>query len=132
MSYDAKFERVKTALLASVRQKIQDRHTSNGDFYSWNYSEVSDAYSSAFNGEFLKHMNAIVTGKLLSASKGLSFAVQGFLDINPNCTLESLLTFVDTFVTRQLNDIENWCGNIRFAVEEDERVTEYFKNTLKL
>jgi hypothetical protein len=120
MSYGQKFEIVKQSLINFVREKISSRYNYNNEFHIWSYSAIKEAYVSEFKEEFSDYMNKNIEAKLWFAGQNIGFAVQTFIDTNPNYTLNKLLNFVDTFLTIQLDDFENWCDDIMMAMPDEE------------
>ena len=120
MSYGQKFEIVKQSLINFVREKISSRYNYNNEFHIWSYSAIKEAYVSKFKEEFSDYMNKDIEAKLWFAGQNIGFAVQTFIDTNPNYTLNKLLNFVDTFLTIQLDDFGNWCEDIMMAMPDEE------------
>ena len=120
MSYGQKFKIVKESLINFVRAKISSRYNYNNEFHIWSYSAIKEAYVSEFKEEFSDYMNKNIEAKLWFAGQNIGFAVQTFIDTNPNYTLNKLLNFVDTFLTIQLDDFENWCDDIMMAMPDEE------------
>jgi hypothetical protein len=75
----------------------------------WSYSEIKEGYISKFKEEFPNYINPDIRGKLWFAGQNFSFAVKTFIDLNPNYNSNKLLKFVETFLTIQLDDFDNWC-----------------------
>jgi len=120
MSYDEKFERVKTSLTECIVYKITSRYNYCDEFEMWSYSEIIEAYRSKFSNEFSQHMTERVVDMLFVAAKNFTFAVRTFVELNPNYSLNKLLRFVNTFVSTQLDDFDNWCDDIMMAMGDDE------------
>jgi hypothetical protein len=125
MSYQQKFLRVKTSLINSVKETIIDRYNYNNEFFMWSYSSIKDDYIRQFKNEFSQYMNQNIEQRLWFAGYNISFAVQTFIDINPNYTLSKLLNFVETFITKQLDDFDNWCDEIILAMPDEEENPSY-------
>lgn len=120
MSYEQKFEIVKQSLINFVKEKISSRYNYNNEFHMWSYSAIKEAYVSKFKEEFSEYMNDDIEAKLWFAGQNIGFAVQTFIDTNPNYTLNKLLNFVDTFLIIQLDDFGNWCDDIMMAMPDEE------------
>jgi hypothetical protein len=91
----------------------------------WSYSSIKDDYIRQFKNEFSQYMNQNIEQRLWFAGYNISFAVQTFIDINPNYTLSKLLNFVETFITKQLDDFDNWCDEIILAMPDEEENPSY-------
>ena len=124
MSYEEKFQRVKTSLVDFVKEKITSRYNYNNEFHMWSYSAIKEAYVSKFKDEFAQYMNDDIEAKLWFAGQNIGFAVQTFIDTNPNYTLRKLINFVETFLTIQLDDFGNWCDEIMMAMPDEENIEE--------
>lgn len=124
MSYEEKFQRVKTTLIEFVKEKITSRYNYNSEFYIWSYSAIKEAYVSNFKDEFAQYMNNEIEARLWFAGQNIAFAVQTYIDTNPNYTLSKLINFVETFLTIQLNDFNNWCYEIMMAMPDEENIEE--------
>ncbi len=90
----------------------------------WSYSAIKEAYVSKFKDEFAQYMNDDIEAKLWFAGQNIGFAVQTFIDTNPNYTLRKLINFVETFLTIQLDDFGNWCDEIMMAMPDEENIEE--------
>lgn len=86
----------------------------------WSYSAIKEAYVLKFKDEFAQYMNEEIEAKLWFAGQNIGFAVQTFIDTNQNYTLSNLVNFVETFLTNQLDDFENWCDEIIMAMPDEE------------
>ncbi len=120
MSYEYKFNRVKTALIDFIKEKIISRYNYNNEFHLWSYSAIKEAYVSKFKDEFAEYMNEEIEAKLWFAGQNIGFAVQTFVDTNPNFTLINLVKFVESFVTIQLDEFGNWCDDIMMAMPNED------------
>lgn len=120
MSYNEKFERVKTSLSECIVYNITSRYNYCDEFEMWSYSEIIEAYSSKFSNEFSQHMTERVFDMLFVAAKNFTFAVKTFVKLNPNYSLNKLLRFVNTFVSTQLRDFSDWCDDIMMAMGDGE------------
>ena len=120
MSYEERFKRVKTSLVNFVKEKITSRYNYNNEFHMWSYSAIKEAYVLKFKDEFAQYMNEEIEAKLWFAGQNIGFAVQTFIDTNQNYTLSNLVNFVETFLTNQLDDFENWCDEIIMAMPDEE------------
>lgn len=119
MSYEEKFKRVKKSLITFVKEEIISRYNYCNEFHMWSYSAIKDAYISKFKDEFARYMNKDIESHLWLAGYNIAFAVQTFIATNPNYTLKKLVTFVETFLTLQLDDFDNWCDDIRMKMYEE-------------
>lgn len=120
MSYEQKFEIVKQSIIKFVKEQISSRYNYNNEFHMWSYYAIKEAYVSKFKEEFSEYMNHDIEEKLWFAGQNIGFAVQTFIDTNPNYTLKKLLNFVDIFLTIQLDDFDNWCDDIMMAMADKE------------
>jgi len=109
MSYTQKFKELEISLVAFVKDKISSRYNYNNEFHIWSYSAIKEGYVSKFKEIFPEYINSDVEDKLWFAGQNIAFAVQTFITMNPNYTLNKLLKFVDTFVYIQLSEFDNWC-----------------------
>ncbi len=119
MSYEEKIARVKIALINFIKESIISRYNYCNEFHMWSYTAIKDAYISKFKDEFSQYMNNDIEEKLWFAGHNISFAVQTYINITPNYTLNKLLNFVEEFVRIQLDDFENWCEDISSAMYEE-------------
>ena len=124
MSYEEKFQRVKTSLVDFVKEKITSRYNYNNEFHMWSYSAIKEAYVSKFKDEFAQYMNDEIEGRLWFAGQNIAFAVQTYIDTNPKYTLSKLINFVETFLIIQLDDFGNWCDEIMMAMPDEENREE--------
>ena len=120
MSYEEKFTRVKTSLVEFVKEKITNRYNYNNEFHMWSYSPIKEAYVSKFKDEFAQYINDEIEAKLWFAGQNIGFAVQTYIDTHPNYTLSKMVNFVETFLTIQLDDIDNWCDEIAMTMHDEE------------
>ncbi len=120
MSYEEKITRVKTLLVDFVKEEITSRYNYNNEFHMWSYSAIKEAYVSKFKDEFAQYMNDEIEGRLWFAGQNIAFAVQAYIDTNPNYTLSKLINFVETFLTIQLDDFGNWCVEIMMVMPDEE------------
>ena len=120
MTYEQKFEIAKQSLINFVKENISSRYNYNNEFHTWSYSAIKEAYVSKFKEEFSEYMNDNIDAKLWFAGQNTVFAVQTFIETNPNYTLNKLLHFVDTFLTIQLDNFGDWCDDIMMAMSDEE------------
>ena len=123
MSYTQKFKEVEISLVAFVKDKISSRYNYNNEFHIWSYSAIKEGYVSKFKEVFPEFINSDVEDKLWFAGQNIAFAVQTYIVMNPNYTLNTLLKFVDTFVCIQLSEFDNWC-NLDIPEEELNQLPE--------
>jgi hypothetical protein len=119
MSYEEKLERVKVSLINYVKEQIISRYNYNNEFHMWSYTAIKEAYVSKFKDEFAQYMNREIEQKLWFAGQNIGFAVQTFIDLNPNYTSNKLVNFVETFLKIQLDDFHNWCDDIAMAMPDE-------------
>ena len=119
MSYEQKFAIVKKSLIEFVKENITSRYNYCNEFHMWSYSAIKGAYVSKFKEGFSEYMNSDIESKLWFAGQNIGFAVQTFIDLNPNYTLNKLIKFVETFLTTQLDDFGNWCDDISMAMFDE-------------
>ena len=124
MSYEHKFAIVKNSLFNFVKETITSRYNYCNEFHMWSYSAIKEAYVSTFKEQFSEYMNSDIESKLWFAGQNIGFAVQTFIDLNPNYTLNTLLNFVGTFLMAQLDDFTDWCDDISMAMYEKEHPEE--------
>jgi hypothetical protein len=120
MSYEERFDIVKNSLIDFVKERIASRYNYNNEFHIWSYSAIKEAYVSKFKEEFSEYVNSGIESKLWFAGQNIGFAVQTFIDLNPNYTLDNLLEYVETFLTIQLDNFGDWCDEIGMAMLTDE------------
>lgn len=120
MSYEERFEIVKTNLVSFIKEKITSRYNYSNEYIIWSYSVIIDAYKEKFTQQFSQYMTPSIENTLFVAAKHFSYAVQSFVNMNPFYSLEDLLNFVDMFLSIQFNDFGNMCDDISMAMYEEE------------
>ena len=120
MSYDHRFGKVESALIKFVKESIISRYNYCNEFHMWSYTAIKEAYVSKFKEEFPEYITEDIKNKLWFAGQNIGFAVQTFIDTNPQYTIGTLITFVETFVKIQLDDFINWCDDIMMAMPDEE------------
>jgi hypothetical protein len=110
MTFYDRFELAQTALSDSIRNSITNHH--NGFFDIWLSSgdaaaEFCYAYQNIFKEYFGDYITEEVNAQLWFAGKNIVYAINTFIKIQEEYTLNPLLDFVETFLSEQLNDFEN-------------------------
>ena len=112
MEFEERLELIKVSLTKLCKDKIIKRYNFNSDFSLWSYSEIMTGYIDEFTEQYGEWIRPKTSELLWFAGKNLSFAVHTYVTLNKNYTLDSLLEFVDTFLSIQLGDAENWASDI--------------------
>ena len=121
MSYQVKLERIERVLINTVKNEISNRYgCCENIFWYWSYTAVKEAYVSAFKNEFPEYINESIKDKLWFAGQNFGFAIQTFISINPQFTLDDLLNFAEGFVSIQIGDFNNWCDDILMAIPDED------------
>jgi len=122
MQYTHRLLEVRKYLLDSVRGKIQ--HHWDEDFHIWlngqASSELGHWYLHAVNQEFSMYTTPEINDILWVAGKSLVHAITAFMKYRDDPQLEDLLAFVELFIIQQMEDFDNWCEEIRVAMQEEE------------
>ena len=110
MAFYVKFELVRDALTQSIINSISNHH--NEFFDIWLSSgDATATFGYAYQNKFIEHfgdyINEEVKAQLQFAGKNIIYAINTFIKIQGEHTLNELLHFVRTFLSEQLNDFEN-------------------------
>jgi hypothetical protein len=110
MTFYDRFELARNALSESIRDSITNHP--NGFFDMWIYSgdaqsEFGQAYQTIFKEHFGDYITEEVKAQLWFAGKNIVYAMNTFIKIQEEYTLNELLDFVETFLSEQLDDFEN-------------------------
>jgi hypothetical protein len=125
MSYEEKFERVRSKILEDSKKIVIDNYqTQNNYFDMWLMAdadmEFGNTYVNKFKEEFSDYMNSDIESLLWFAGKSIIFGIQGFLGYKEKPSLKDLLKFVESFISAQLDDFDNWCDDIILAFPSEE------------
>lgn len=109
MLFTQHFNIVEQTLQASIINTITKNHTSINEFRLWLKYEagedISYKYLKYFKAQFNDYIDEPVKMQIEYAGKNFTYAILGFTSLS--YTFDSLLIFVESFLTEQLDQFEN-------------------------
>ena len=122
MSYQQKFEMVRNTLITHYKERISALWGSN--YFNMHLGsdigmDFGHFYKNMFKEEFSEYMNSEIEMLLWFAGKNIAFSVSAFMLYNEDAELEDVLNFTEKFLSEQLDDFDNWCGEIGIAMYEE-------------
>jgi len=122
MNFTEKFNLAKTGILEHCKHCIIDNWEKL--FTKWLLSEASIdlgyGYKYKFKKHFEQYMDPTIEKQLVLAGNHIAFAIHAFLEIHDGVLeVEDILRFTELFLNRQMKEFDTWCGELRFAVEQD-------------
>ena len=121
MSYEDKFALVKNSIITQCKEVITENWLQMFDMWLSCEADMvfSHIYKSAINQEFSKYVTPEIETLLWISAKNIVFAVGTYAGMKKNTTMKDVLKFTEEFVASQLDDFDNWCGDIGMAMYEE-------------
>jgi hypothetical protein len=134
MSYQEKFQEARESLLEKI-EELLTRKWNSGWFSTWLSidagMDVGHWWQHIFKEHFERYMTEQIENDLFMAGRQLEYALCAFLNYKSQSTedeidhydeattLEDMLIFSKSFLDAQLDDFDNWCGEISMAMYEE-------------
>jgi hypothetical protein len=119
MSYYQQFDVVEQTLTSYCKNSVQRKW--GPYFKSWLENEAGYdfcwAYQSTFGNQFRKYITPTINDTLWLVGKNVQLAIRAFLAYKVDASLEEVLDFTKKFITEQLRDFDNWCGELFVTME---------------
>ena len=118
MTFYERFSRLKTELMEYCKECIIQNHT--GYFTLWleHEADISYGYYRIVKEQFGEYITKEIENQLYFAGKNIIYAIQSFIVFNEQYDLNELLDFVDTFLTKQLDNFEDDYDTTKWFVEK--------------
>ena len=121
MSYYERFDLVKQSLLTHCKQRISENH--HQMFHMWLSMEADMEFGHGYQDICKEHFGDYITdeikNKLWFAGKNIIYAINSFISLKGGeYELDELLTFVEKFVSEQLDDFDNDYDTVEWFNDE--------------
>ena len=109
-THEERLKKVKDSLKKFVWDNITSEYEKHGGawFETREFYEIAEAYAEHFSIEFQNQMTPSFRDKLWFAGQNVAYVIHTFCKMYPGYALIDLLQFVNTFVSEQLDDFDNW------------------------
>jgi hypothetical protein len=112
MTYEDKLDTIKGALVSYCKNSITENWSRMFDMWLTHEADMvfGNAYRRIFSEYFAQCINSNINTELWIAGKNCVFAITALLSYKRDATINDVLTFIEIFLTEQLNDLTNWCS----------------------
>ena len=121
MSYEDKLGLVRNSIITQCKDRVSENWLQMFDM--WLSCEADmvfyHIYISAIKEEFAKYVTPEIETLLWISGKNIVYAISTYMGIKKDATLYEFLQFVEEFVSKQLDDFDNWCEDIGMAIYEE-------------
>lgn len=129
-TYDEKLKKVVQSLTKFIMDDITSKYEEwSGAWFEFReFYEVAEAYGKHFSKEFGPQLDESFRLKLWFAGQNVAYAIHAYVKTNPDYTSDEFIRFVNTFVSDQLGDFDNWshefAEDLKNAETEGEEETQ--------
>lgn len=109
-THEDRLKKVKDSLKKFITDNVTSEYKKHNGvwFETREFYEIAEAYADHFSKEFQNQMTPSFRDKLWFAGQNVAYAIHTFCKIYSGYLLIDLLRFVNTFVSEQLDDFDNW------------------------
>jgi len=109
-THEDRLKKVKDSLKKFITDNVTSEYKKHNGvwFETREFYEIAEAYADHFSKEFQNQMTPSFRDKLWFAGQNVAYAIHTFCKMYSGYLLIDLLRFVNTFVSEQLDDFDNW------------------------
>jgi hypothetical protein len=119
--YEERFELVRESIITHFKRCISENWERMFDMWLSCEADMvfGYGYQTKFKEQYSQYMNSDIDARLYLVGKNVVYAICAFMEYKKNAKLQDILNFTEMFVSKQLNDFGNWCGEISSAMYEE-------------